>query len=155
MTTLDQNLQLIKKLHKLDLSKLHNLQMLYDMAIAIQDDDIERAKHEMRVIKNRCSLMVRTDPSFQELYWQAMLFLAQNRDLDSYLIYLERYRAPEDRFYLPRRKRFMQLGVIDALQRLIDDEIDILTLSFPPGTGKTTLAEMFLSGFRSCYADGV
>jgi len=142
-----RNIELIKKLHKLDLSKLHNLQMLYDMAIAIQDDDIERAKHEMRVIKNRCSLMVRTDPSFQELYWQAMLFLAQNRDLDSYLIYLERYRLPEDRFYLPRRKRFMQLGVIDALQRLIDDEIDILTLSFPPGTGKTTLAEMFLSGW--------
>jgi len=132
MNDLDRNLQIIRKLHKLDLSKLDHLQMLYDMAIAIKDDDIERAKHEMRIVKNRCSLMVRRDASFQELYWQAMLFLAQNRDLDSYLIYLERYRAPEDRFYLPRRKQLMRLGVIDAMQRLIDDEIDILSLSFPP-----------------------
>jgi len=147
MSNLEQNLQIIKKLHKLNLSELKNLQMLYDMAIAIKDDDIDKAKHEMQVVKNRCALMVRTDPSFQELYWQAMLFLAQNRDLDSYLIYLERYREPESRFYLPRRKQLRKLGIIDALQRLIDDEIDILSLSFPPGTGKTTLAEMFLSGW--------
>lgn len=147
MSNLEQNLQIIKKLHRLNLSELKNLQMLYDMAIAIKDDDIDKAKHEMQVVKNRCALMVRTDPSFQELYWQAMLFLAQNRDLDSYLIYLERYREPESRFYLPRRKQLRKLGIVDALQRLIDDEIDILTLSFPPGTGKTTLAEMFLSGW--------
>jgi predicted phage terminase large subunit-like protein len=39
------------------------------------------------------------------------------------------------------------LGIIDSLQALIDDKIDVLALSCPPGTGKTTLAEMFLSGW--------
>lgn len=147
MTTYERNIQLIKKIRTLDLSKLKNLQMLYDMAIAIKDDDIDRAKSEMQIVKNRAAQMTRSDRAFVELYWQAMLFLAQNRDLDSYMIYLERYRDPESRFYLPRRKQLKKLGVIDALQSLIDDEIDILTLSFPPGTGKTTCAEMFLSGW--------
>lgn len=147
MNDLDRNLQIIKKLHTLDLSELNNLQMLYDMAIAIKDDDIYKAKHEMQVVKKRCALMVRTDPSFQELYWQAMLFLAQNQDLDSYLQYLERYREPESRFYLPRRKQFLKLGIVQSLQDLIDDKLDILTLSGPPGFGKTTLGEMLLSGW--------
>lgn len=145
MTTYERNIELIQKLHMLDLSQLKNLQMLYDMAIAIKDADIDRSKHEMKVVKYRCALMVRSDRAFLELYWQAMLFLAQNRCLDEALIYLERYRDAPDRFYLPRRKQFLKLGIVDALQRLIDDETDILTLSCPPGTGKTTLAEMFLS----------
>lgn len=147
MTSREKNIQIIDKLHTFNLSEYKNLQMLYDMAIAIKDDDIDRAKSEMQIVKNRAAQMTRSDRAFIELYWQAMLFLAQNRDLDSYMIYLERYRDPESRFYLPRRKQLRKLGVIDALQRLIDDEIDILTLSFPPGTGKTTCAEMFLSGW--------
>lgn len=147
MTSREKNIQIIDKLHTLNLSEYKNLQMLYDMAIAIKDDDIDRAKSEMQIVKNRAAQMTRSDRAFVELYWQAMLFLAQNRDLDSYMIYLERYRDPESRFYLPRRKQLKKLGVIDALQSLIDDEIDILTLSFPPGTGKTTCAEMFLSGW--------
>lgn len=147
MTTYERNIQLIEKIRTLDLSKLKNLQMLYDMALAIKDADVDRAKSEMQIVKNRAAQMTRSDRAFVDLYWQAMLFLAQNRDLDSYMIYLERYRDPESRFYLPRRKQLKKLGVIDALQSLIDDEIDILTLSFPPGTGKTTCAEMFLSGW--------
>lgn len=147
MTSREKNIQIIDKLHTFNLSEYKNLQMLYDMAIAIKDDDIDRAKSEMQIVKNRAAQMTRSDRAFVELYWQAMLFLAQNRDLDSYMIYLERYRDPESRFYLPRRKQLKKLGVIDALQRLIDDEIDILTLSFPPGTGKTTCADMFLSGW--------
>lgn len=124
-----------------------NVSMLYDMAIAIKDDDIDRAVTEMKYVKDRAAIITRYDHEAVELYWNAMLFLAQNRDLDSYLIYLERYREPEQRFYLPRRKQFLKLGITQALQRLIDDELDILTLSGPPGFGKTTLAEMFLSGW--------
>lgn len=146
--SLERNKSIIKKLHKLDLMQLKNLSMLYDMCIAVKDDDIELAKSEMQIVKRKASVLTRTDgqPAV-DLYWNAMLFLAQNRDLDSYLIYLERYRSPEQRFYLPRRKQLLRLGIIQALQRLIDDEIDILTISLPPGTGKTTCAEMFISGW--------
>ena len=153
MSSIEKNREIIRKLHTLDLSQKKNLSMLYDMGLAVKDDDIELAKNEMRVVKNRCALMVRSDRSFQELYWQAMLFLAQNRCLDEGLQYLERYRLPEDRFYIPRRKQLRELGIINALQRLIDDEIDILTLSCPPGIGKTTLAELFLSLWIGWDAD--
>ena len=146
MGDLERNRNIIEQLHRTDLSKLKNLSMLYDMALTVQEDDLDLAISEMKTVKVKTALLTRTEgQEATELYWNAMLFLAQNRQVDEGLIYLERYRLPEDRFYLPRRRVFRKLGITQALQRLVDDEIDILTLSFPPGTGKTTCAEMFLS----------
>ena len=62
---------------------------------------------------------------------------------DSFCIYLEKDRAPEKRFYLPRRKQL--LPCVEALQELEDGEIELLGISEPPGVGKTTLAEFFLA----------
>lgn len=137
MGELSRNIGLIKKLHTLDLTQLKNLSMLYDMCMAVKDDDIELAKREMKVVKNRSSILTRTEgePAV-ELYWDATLFLAQHRDVRSYLLYLERYRDAQDRFYLPRMKQLEKLGLIQALQDLVDDKIDVLTISCPPGVGK-------------------
>lgn len=146
MGDLSRNLELIEKLHSMDMSVLDNVSMLYDMAVAIREDDLPRAVTEMKQVRNHAAILTRTDgEDAVELYWNAMLFLAQNRCLDEALIYLERHREASERFYLPRRKQFMKLGLIQNLQDLIDDKIDILTISAPPGSGKTTLAEMFLS----------
>ena len=76
------------------------------------------------------------DPQWDKLYWDTMLFEARNRVVDSYLIYLEKNRDPEDKFYEPRRKQFLKMGFTQALQDLIDDEIDILSISTVPGSGK-------------------
>lgn len=146
MGDLRRNLELIEKLHSMDMTVLDNVSMLYDMVLAIKDDDISLAVSEMKKVRNYAAILTRTDgEDAVDLYWNAMLFLAQNRQLDEAMIYLERHRDASDRFYLPRRKQFMQLGIIQNLQDLIDDKIDILTISAPPGTGKTTCAEMFLS----------
>ena len=64
---------------------------------------------------------------------------------NSYLNYLERNRQEKDKFYKPRRKCFRRIGIIQALQALEDDKLDVLSLSLPPGTGKTTLEKFFLS----------
>lgn len=147
MTDYERNLKQIEMLHRGSLQTYDELRLLYSLAALIQADNPEKAVKEMKIVRNNAADLLRMDGCFVEMYWQALLFLARNRDLDSYLLYLERYREPEEAFYLPRRKHLIELGVIEALQRLIDDKIDILTLSCPAGVGKTTLAEMFLSGW--------
>lgn len=147
MTEYERNLKQIDILHKYDLQDYDSLMLLYSLASYIQPHDPDRAVKEMKIVRNNCADLLRRDDSYLELYWNAMMFLARNRDLDSYLLVLEKYRDPEEAYYLPRRKQLLKLGVIEALQRLIDDKLDILTLSCPPGVGKTTLAEMFLSGW--------
>jgi phage terminase large subunit-like protein len=56
---------------------------------------------------------------------------------------LEKKREPKDRFYMPRRKQLMKIGLIDALQGMIDDKYDILCISLIPGAGKTTIEKFF------------
>lgn len=73
---------------------------------------------------------------------KVLLELAQD-DFDSYLLYIEWDREPEKRFYAPRRRVLKQ--VVDALQDLADDKLDLLAISLPPGSGKTTLAIFYLT----------
>lgn len=77
-----------------------------------------------------------------ELYWKTHLFDAAV-SFDSYCLYLEKDRPLEKQFYLPRRKKLKRLA--DALEKLERREIELLGISLPPGVGKTTLAEFFLT----------
>lgn len=77
-----------------------------------------------------------------DLYYDCHLFDAPYV-FDSFCIYIEKDRDPQRRFYLPRRKQLLPLT--EALQDLEDGKIYLLGISMPPGTGKTTLAEFFLS----------
>lgn len=83
--------------------------------------------------------------SFDDLYWQYLLMEAQNYQVDSGLLYLEKNRIPKERFYEPRRNVFLQHNIIGSLQDLMDDILDIFALSVPPGCGKSTLEDFFLS----------
>ncbi len=79
-------------------------------------------------------------------YYQPVLIRAQNQQVDDYFQYLERKREPRERFYMPRKKCFEKMGLIQALQGMIDDEYDILCISGIPGFGKTTAEKFFNSG---------
>lgn len=72
-----------------------------------------------------------------------VLLAAAPYDFDSYMLYIEWEREPDKKFYPPRRRVLKQ--VVDALQELADDKLDLLAVSLPPGTGKTTLAIFFLT----------
>ena len=78
-------------------------------------------------------------------YYDMLLLEAQNKVFDSYLLYLERNREPKERFYAPKRPQFQKFGLIEAYQGTIDDIYDIVCVSMPPGTGKTTLLKFFNS----------
>lgn len=80
--------------------------------------------------------------SFYELH-KSVLLLAAPYDFESYLLYVESNREPKKKFYPPRRKVLKQ--VVDALQELADDKLDLLAVSLPPGSGKTTLAIFYLT----------
>lgn len=75
--------------------------------------------------------------------YEILLVEAQNMLVDSGFQYLEKKREPLERFYMPRRKQLIKIGLVDALQGMIDDKYDILCLSMPPGTAKTTAEKFF------------
>lgn len=69
-------------------------------------------------------------------YYSILKLEAQNKNLDSYLLYLEKNRIPRERFYAPKKQQFAKFGLIDAYQGAINDLYDIVCISMPPGTGK-------------------
>lgn len=77
-----------------------------------------------------------------EVYRKTLCFCAPEC-FDDYVLYMEIDRPYEKQFYLPRRKQLKPIA--EALQQLEKRELEVLTISLPPGTGKTTLAEFFLT----------
>lgn len=63
-------------------------------------------------------------------------------DFDCFMLYLEQNRQPEERFYLPRRK--VLRPIIEAFQEVADGKLDLLTVSQPKRTGKTTVGTWFV-----------
>ena len=82
------------------------------------------------------------DPDMVELYKRSLLLDAKY-NFDCYCRYLEFNRPAKKKFYEPRRKQLKPIA--DAMQQLADGELDLLAVSLPPGTGKTTLSIFFLS----------
>lgn len=95
---------------------------------------------ERKIIENKADINI-----IRPLYGahEDLLYSIAPYDFDSYCLYLEWDRAPENKFYAPRRKQLRPLA--EALQGLYDDDYDLLCISLPPGVGKTTLAFFFLT----------
>lgn len=86
--------------------------------------------------------------------YEVLLLEAQNKIVDSYFQYIEKKREPEDRFYMPRRKQLIKIGLVDALQGMIDDKYDILCVSLVPGAGKSTIEKFFHSAVAGWFPKG-
>lgn len=110
-----------------------------------EETDIDKKWAMCKKLRAMCSAEVANNNplsiSLNKLYKETLLLEAQFKRFDSYMLYLELNREPSKRFWLPRREQL--LPVADAIQDLIDDKLDILTISLPPGSGKSTL-EIFL-----------
>lgn len=81
-------------------------------------------------------------PMWYELYKDTFRIRATD-NLDDYLLYLEWDRAPEKQFYMPRRSVLKR--VVDDLQDLEDGKFEILAVSLPPRTGKSTLGVFYIT----------
>ena len=116
--------------------------------VCIRDTGLDMWGIEKFVFKNKSSF------ELLDKYYEILLIEAQNKIVDSFFRYIEKKREPKERFYMPRRKQFLKIGLVDALQGMIDDKYDILCISLPPGTGKTTIEKFFHSAVIGWYTSG-
>ena len=89
-------------------------------------------------------------PLMLDLNKRCLLFDALY-DFDAFLRYIEWNRPKEKRFYEPRRKRLKL--VADEMQKIADDELDILGISLPPGVGKSTMGIFFICWLAGKHPD--
>lgn len=127
----------------LDLLLNMNIDLPFAENLQAQQMAIKVSKYAHNVAARQAALT--GSGNFDDIYWQYLLLEAQNYQVDSGLLYLEKNRIPKERFYEPRRNVFLQHNIIGSLQDLMDDKLDIFALSVPPGCGKSTLEDFFLS----------
>lgn len=147
---------LVEAIKQTDLSEYGNLYNLMQVCLNIYAEDgaLSYCLKISKFVKEYSQQLVfqKQDIRFEDLYWQALLFEAPHL-FDSYLLYLEKNREEKDKFYAPKRKQLNKHGLIQAMQDLEDDKLDILSISMPPGTQKTTLEKFFASWIIGRHPD--
>ena len=117
-----------------------------DRGTTIYDEDNFAHAHEYsKQIRSAANSMIRDGVSVDkmvDLYYKTHLFDAPHF-FDSFCIYIEKDRAPEKQFYMPRRKQLLRCA--NGIQDLEDGKLHTLAISLAPGVGKTTLAEFGLA----------
>ena len=117
-----------------------------DYGTTIYDEDNFNAAHELnRKVRQGANKMIRDGvlpDRMLDLYYKTHLFDAPHF-FDSFCIYIEKDRAPEKQFYMPRRKQLLRC--VDGIQKLEEGKLHTLAISLAPGVGKTTLAEFGLA----------
>ena len=146
------NKQIIDLLLQSDLANKKNVLSLMSMSKEILHEDRILSRSVMEkardISMNEC---VKGNVGFYDAYTDSLKYLAQDHyDFDAYMLFTEQNRDAHTRFYLPRRRLIKPL-VVDHMQDLMDDKLDLLTVSLPPGTGKTTIEEMFISFVMGHY----
>ena len=141
----EENKRIITAIKQTGLNTYKSLRNLLDMAYTIsdenEDNDLDYSLKLTDFIKRKIPTLPVT-AELNDLYWDALKFEAPHR-FESFLLYMERKRRPEKRFYQPRRKTLHI--VAEDLQDLEDRKLDFYGLSMPPRVGKSTICIFFLA----------
>lgn len=134
---------LLEKAFARDLSDPSALEDAFELLRLWEKDDPVEARRRNRTVRQLSARYAKEQGSLRmmELLRRALLFDAAE-EFDAFCQFIEWNRDPSKRFYLPRRKQL--LPVVRGLQALADDGLDLLAVSLPPGTGKTTTAIFYL-----------
>lgn len=122
---------------------------LYFICLEVMKSDIDFSIRYLKFLSAECEKAIQcyslNEKDLQKIFelHKRVLLAAAPYDFESYLLYIEWNREPDKKFYPPRRKVLKQ--VVAALQELSDDKLDLLAISLPPGSGKTTLAIFYLT----------
>ena len=120
---------------------------LYYMSLEMFKQDIPFAVKYLITLSDMCEGTIqdtKSDRLIVKLYdlHKKVLRAAAPHDLDSFCLYIEWDREAKAKFYYPRRRILRPIA--NEMTRLENDELDLLVVSMPPGTGKTTM-ELFNS----------
>lgn len=85
--------------------------------------------------------------------YRKSLLIDARVDFDAYCLYIEADREPGRQFYLPRRKVLGKVAGDMQKLELEKHELDLLTISLPPGVGKSTLAIFFITWLGGLHPD--
>jgi predicted phage terminase large subunit-like protein len=129
---------------------------LYYMCLETKKTDIPLATKYLMLLSDECERVIASglmDNKIKELFalHKKVLLAGAEHSFHLFLLYIEWNREPQKKFYPPRRKVLKQ--VVDALQELEDDKLDLLAISLPPGSGKTTLAIFYLTWLAGKHSD--
>lgn len=141
-----------EKARQRDLSDASALSDYFEVIRLIEHEDFDKAHEYNKEVRRLAGRYAREKNSLAmlEQYKKTLLFGAPHF-FDDFLQYIEFNRSPDKRFYLPRRKVLKR--IVDAFQEVADGKLDLLTVSQPKRTGKTTLGLMFVL-FRAGKAPG-
>lgn len=76
-------------------------------------------------------------------FHREVVFAGAQESFHLCLLAVEWNREPDKKFYPPRKKILRE--VVKAMQELEERKLDLLAVSMPPGSGKTTLAIFYLT----------
>ena len=134
---------LVDRAARRNLADKEALKDYFEVVRLLEKEDFEKAHRHNRDIIALSARYAKDQGSLDmyEIHKNALLLEAPH-DFDAFLRYLELNREPEKRFYLPRRKVLMP--IVMAFQEVAEGKLDLLTVSQPKRTGKTTLGLMFV-----------
>lgn len=122
-----------------------NVQAFRDMYAMLKETFVSKKERHYwcGVLRKACAEHLEMNPSLMYEIQKGALRIDARDYLDSFLLYIESNRLPKERFYLPRRKVLKK--AVDAIQELIDGDIDEMFIQLPPRTGKTTLCVFLMA----------
>lgn len=137
---------------------------LFGMARAVYEEDNQELPYSLKLTKYVKDIVVylSAEEQLNELYWNVLLWEAKFL-FESFLLYMEKNRPSEEKFYEPRVNPLKQ--VVDAIQDLADDLLDELFINMPSRVGKTQLVKFAyvwwgsrnteLSNLYTAYSDKI
>lgn len=137
---------------------------LFGMARAVYEEDNQELPYSLKLTKYVKDIVVylSAEEQLNELYWNVLLWEAPHL-FESFLLYMEKNRPAEEKFYEPRVNPLKQ--VVDAIQDLADDLLDELFINMPSRVGKTQLVKFAyvwwgsrnteLSNLYTAYSDKI
>lgn len=146
-----RNRRIINAIQKLN-PEYETLKDLFGMARAVFEEDNSELPYALKLTKYVKDMIAYLPAAnnLNELYWNVLLWEAPYR-FESFLLYMEKNRRFEKKFYEPRAKTLKI--VVDDLQDLEDGVIEFYGLSMPPRVGKSTICIFFFAWIVGRHPD--